>query len=90
MGDGFVNFLDGGLEFLAGETVVAAKGILEGVELALEIAEVDGLALGNGQLPLQVDALTRGLHEERDEGDEELGPDDVHLLVAVRLVDDAV
>ena len=67
---------------------VLAKEVAELVKLGLEVGDINLLALGNDQLALVVKALLGCLNEQGDNGDKELRTDDVHLLVAMRHVDD--
>ena len=83
MSNGLVDLVDSGLELLAGEAIVAAEGILEGFQLALEVGHIDALAACDSKLALVVDGLLGGVHQKGDDGFEELGADDVHLRVAM-------
>ena len=89
MGNGLVDLVDGGLELLAGKAIVAAEGLLEGSQLALEVGHNDALAAGNGELPLVFHSLLGRIHQEGDDSLEELGTDDVHLRVAMGDIHDA-
>lgn len=45
VGDGFVDFVDGGLEFATGEFVITGKAGFEGFHVFLEVGNVDILVL---------------------------------------------
>ena len=70
--DGLVDFVDGGLELLAGQTVIAAEGLLEGIQLAFEMGHVHALAAGDLQFFLDADRLLGGIDQEGDDRAEEL------------------
>ena len=88
MGNGLVYLVDGGLELLASEAIVAAEGVFESFQLALEVGHIDALATCDCKLALVVYGLLGSAHQEGDDGLEELGTDDVHLRVAVGNIHD--
>ena len=87
--DGLVDFVDGGLELLAGQTVIAAEGLLERIQLAFEMGHVHALAAGDLQFFLDADRLLGGIDQQSDDRPEELWTDHVHLGVAVGNIDNA-
>ena len=83
--------IDGGngvLETVVGILDVLAKQVAELIEFGLEVGDINLLALGDNQLALIIQTLLGCLNEQGDDGDKELWTDDVHLLVAMRHVDD--
>ena len=87
--DGLVDFVDGGLELLAGQTVIAAEGLLERVQLAFEMGHVHALAASDFQFFLDAYRLLGGIDQEGNNRPEELRTDHVHLGVAVGNIDNA-
>lgn len=63
MGNGLVDLIDGGLELLAGEAIVAAKGVLESQKLVLKVGDIHALTAGNRKLALIVHCLLGGIHQ---------------------------
>ena len=84
MGNGLVNFVDGGIELLASEAIVATEGVLESQKLVLKVGDIHALTASNHQLALVVHSFFCGIHQEGDDSLEELGADDVHLRVLRR------
>ena len=87
--DGLVDFVDGGLELLAGQTVIAAEGLLERIQLAFEMGHVHALTAGDLQFFLDSYRLLGGIDQQGDDRPEELRTDYVHLGIAVGDIDDA-
>ena len=83
------DFVDGGLELLAGQTIVAAEGLLEGIQLAFEVGYVHALAAGDLQFFLDAYRLLGGIDQEGDNRPEELRADHVHLGVTIGDIDNA-
>ena len=90
MRDGLVDLVDGGAEFLARDAVVAAKALLEGVHVLLKVQDIELLIFHDLQLAAVLQRVERRVAQQRDDGNEKLRPHDVHLLVPVRHIHDAV
>ena len=54
MGNGLVYLVDGGLELLASEAIVATEGVLESQKLVLKVGDIHALTASNHQLALVV------------------------------------
>ena len=89
MRDGLVDLVDGCLEFATRRLEVLAELLLEVVQAVLEVGDVDVLLLDLGELMAVLVGVARRVAQDGDDRDEELRPDDVHLGIAVRDVDDA-
>ena len=73
MCNGLVNLVDGGLELFAGNAIVAAECVLEGFQLTLKVGHIDALATCDCKLALVLDSLLCGVHQDGNDGLEELG-----------------
>ena len=89
-GDGFVDSLDGLRELAAGQVIIPAEFLLEVLQVAFKILNVDVLGFDDLQLVADLNRLQGSVAKERDDGDEELWAHHVHLVVFVRHVGDAI
>ena len=78
------------MELAAREVVVAPELRLEVLHLLLEVRDVNVLVAHLGELGLVGKRRKRGVAQDADNRDEELRPDDVHLLVTVAHIDDTL
>ena len=87
--DGRIDLVDGGLELAARGLVVLPELVLEVLHGLFEVRDVDVLLTHLGQLATRLDAVERGVAQDRDHGNEELRTNDVHLVEGVAHVHDA-
>jgi len=86
--NGLVNLFKGRLKPPGGQIEIPGKGRLEAFKFFFEIGDVDVLGFDNGKLGFVFESVQGGVAQQRDQRNEELRPDHIHLREVMDNIDD--